>query len=68
MASFGNSVLKRSQGARDEGRLGELRRPRAGRQSVGLNETYLPFPIITGACKLLVGKCFRINEENGEME
>jgi hypothetical protein len=45
MASFGNSVLKRSQGARDEGRLGELRRPRAGRQSIGLNETYLPVPI-----------------------
>jgi hypothetical protein len=45
MASFGNLVLKRSQGARDEGRLGELRRPRTGRQSVGLNETYLPVPI-----------------------
>ena len=45
MASFGKSVLRRSQGARDEGRLGELHRSRAGRQRVGLNETYLPVPI-----------------------
>ena len=68
MASFGKSVRRPSESARDEGRLGELHRSRAGRQRVGLNETYLPMLIIAGRCKLLECKCFRINEYNGEME
>ena len=61
MASFGKWVHGPSI-ARSRLQLRELHRSRAGRQSVGLNETYLPMSIITGGCKLLVDKCFRINE------